>query len=217
MAGAVGTFRSKPAFPAVVVLQQQLRHLLVQAGLQALGGLLMQRPLHMFADKFRQMRRAVLQSRDGCWRIRGVAERHGDVSQPANVSRASDWRALGALEEFVLVPGEKLDQAAVVQRVTSAVVGLGTATGELVPGADQLAVVAAKDAIAHGSPQIRRYRATQLDGQVSDAAPCIDLIGGNNCLCRTDVDTAPACSAMLGRWRIEWQRQVGIELSEEKP
>ena len=47
---------------------------------------------------------------------------------------------------------------------------------ELVPRAHELAVVASVDAVAHHAPQLRRNRAVQLDGEIGDAAPRIELL-----------------------------------------
>ena len=73
--------------------------------------------------------------------------------------------------------------------------------GELVPRADQLAVVAAEDAVAHQGAQFLGNRALQLDGQVGDAAACVELIRRRRMrLGRADIDAgAAACRSV--RWR----------------
>ena len=54
---------------------------------------------------------------------------------------------------------------------------LGGAAGELVPGADGEAVVAAIDAVADRLAEFARDRPLVLDGQVGDAAPRVELVG----------------------------------------
>jgi hypothetical protein len=71
-------------------------------------------------------------------------------------------RALGARQKGGLVPAEELAQAGAVQTVAGREVGLGADSGVAVPGACQLAVVAAVDAVAQQWPQgpgsVRRAR-----------------------------------------------------------
>ena len=46
----------------------------------------------------------------------------------------------------------------------------------LFPGTKQLAVVTAKDAVAHGSVEIRGYAASMFDRQIRNTAPSIELV-----------------------------------------
>ena len=46
-----------------------------------------------------------------------IAQPHGQVAQPAFVTGAAQWRALGTAEELCFRPQEQLDQAAAVQAV----------------------------------------------------------------------------------------------------
>ena len=70
--------------------------------------------------------------------------------------------------------------------------------GELVPGADGEAIVAAIDAVADGGAELAGYRALVLDGQVGDAAARVELVGRRKRVGRTDVETAPAVAAVVG-------------------
>src|SRR5207302_9319024 len=88
---------------------------------------------------------------------------------------------------------------------------------EAVPRADKLAVVAAVDAVADQRPQLFGDRALMLDGEVRDAAACIELVRRDDRLRRTDVDAAAAGTAMLLDRRVRRQRQVGVDLAEKEP
>src|SRR5512139_1950339 len=92
--------------------------------------------------------------------------------------------------------------------------------GELckaVPGADQLAVVAAVDAVAEQRTQFKRYRTVQFDGEIGDAAARIHLIGGDDGGGGADVDAGGAAATVRSDGLIGCQWQVGIDLTEKKP
>ena len=98
-----------------------------------------------------QQRRGVVEPRfqgggnGGCgWR---VAQRHGDIAQPAFMADAADGRAFHPRQELGLAPGEQLDQAGRIQAVARLEVGHGGGAGEAVPRTGQLAVIAAIDAV----------------------------------------------------------------------
>src|SRR5690606_9002152 len=110
-------------------------------------------------------------------RGRRVAQGHGDVAQPALVAAATDRAAFGAAQELVLLPGEQLGQGGLVEVVAGAEIRLVGAARELVPGADQLAVVAAVDAVAHRRAQFLGDGAVVLDREVGDAASRVDPVG----------------------------------------
>src|SRR5580704_17438323 len=88
-----------------------------------------------------------------------------------------DRAAAGLVEEFGFAPGKERDQRSVIQSVTHAEVRLDGRPREFDPGADELAVVAAIDAIADGAAKFHRDGALELDGEIGDAAPCIQPIG----------------------------------------
>src|SRR5690606_826564 len=64
-------------------------------------GVTLQCPLHVLADQFGRMLAASLQCLRDAGRRCGVAERHGDVAQPALMAAAADRAAFGATQEFV--------------------------------------------------------------------------------------------------------------------
>ena len=112
--------------------------------------LLRQRPGDVFAHHGRRDARARdCQRRDHRRRRRRIAQRHRDVAQPALVARCGGSPSLRCgCRNSVFVPREQLHQRGAVEVVARAEIRLVGALGELVPGADQLAVVAAEDAVA---------------------------------------------------------------------
>ena len=86
-----------------------------------------------------------------------------------------------------------------------------------VPGADELAVVAAIDAVAHERPELFRDGAVVLYGEVGDATTAVHHIGGDDGPGRADVDAGHALAALLLLHRgIQGQRQADEELPEEE-
>src|SRR3546814_765300 len=171
-------------------------------------GVLRQRPRHMLAYHFRRVIAARMQGGDHChagWR---VAQCHRDIAQPVFVAAAADRRALGTGQKFRFGPGEQIDQAGLVQIVADPKVRFVMSLGELVPGAGQLAVVAAEDAIADQRTQGFIDAAVVFDGEVADAAPGIDTIRCDDGAGWTDVDAARAGAAMPAGRRSEDRRVV---------
>src|SRR3954471_17710680 len=134
------------------------------------------------------------------WRI---AEAHREVAQPALVADAPDRRATQALVEISLGPGEKVDQRRLVEAIADLEIRLGRGLRESVPRADELAIVAAVDAVADQRAQLFRNRAFVLDREVGDAAARVELVGTDDRLRRTDVDAALAGPAMPFGRRID--------------
>src|SRR3954468_8767289 len=79
---------------------------------------------------------------------RCVAEPYGQIAQPPLVADAADWRAAQALVEQGFPPLEKLDHGRVIKPVTRREILLLRGLREAVPGAHELTVVAAIDAVA---------------------------------------------------------------------
>src|SRR5690606_15685997 len=105
-------------------------------------------PAHVFANQLVGVVTARAQRRQDLRRRRRVAQRDGDVPQPAAVAAAADGGAFGTAQELFFGPGEQCGQAGLVEPVAGAEVRLVAAACELVPGTDQLAVVAAEDPVA---------------------------------------------------------------------
>ena len=82
-----------------------------------------------------------------------IAQRHGDIAQPAQVADAAYCRAFGDAQEFFLRPVEQIDQLRCMQRGAWAEIVFVGELRKAVPRADQLAVVAAVDAVAEQRPE----------------------------------------------------------------
>src|SRR3954470_2779598 len=148
---------------------------------------------------------------------RRVTQTNGDVPQPALIADAPDRGTAQALVELGLRPAEKVYQGRAVEPMARREIILGRGLREAVPGTDELAIVAAVDSIADERPQLLRYRALVLDREVGDAAPGVELIRTGNGPRRADVDAALARAAVLRCGGIDRQRQVGVDLAQEKP
>lgn len=96
------------------------------------------------------------------------------------------------------VPGEQVQQPRRIQRVAGRKIRLRRQMGVAVPRTDQLAVIAAVNAVAHERSQGFGNGAFVLDGEVADAQPRVEPIGRDDGLGRTDIDAGPATAAMGG-------------------
>ena len=67
---------------------------------------------------------------------------------------------------------------------------------KLVPWAHQLTVVAAEDAVADGRTQVFGNAALELNGQIGNAAFCVQSVRPEDGLCRACVNAARARAAM---------------------
>ena len=86
-----------------------------------------------------------------------------------------------------------------------------------VPRAHLLAHVAAEQPVADSGPQFVRDRAAQLDGQVADAAPRVELIGRDERVGRTGVQARGAGAAVVGReGRVGLEREIEQQGAEEE-
>ena len=88
---------------------------------------------------------------------------------------------------------------------------------ELVPGADREAIVAAVDPVAHGLAEFGRDVALVLDGEVRDAAPGIEPVGGGERVGRADVEAAAAGAATVGLGVVGREVEGGEQFAEEEP
>src|ERR1700683_4108046 len=87
---------------------------------------------------------------------------------------------------------------------------------KFIPGTDQLAVVAAVDAIADGAAKLRWNGAFEFDGEVGNAAPRIQPIGRDDGAGGTGGQAGAAGAAMRARGRIGGQSKVQVNLAEEE-
>jgi len=85
-----------------------------------------------------------------------------------------------------------------------------------VVGADVLADVAAEDVAAHGSAEVLRDGAAELDGEVGDAAAGVEEVGLDQGFSGAGVEAEGAGAAAVGLGRGGFEFQVGDEQPEEK-
>src|SRR5574343_1980227 len=113
----------------------------------------------------------------GCWR--GITQSHRDIALPAFVADPPDGAAFETTHKRCFVPCKKFEQRRSVELMSGCEVGIALGR-ESVPGANQLAVVTAVDAVAHGFAEFDGNAALMLDGQVADAATGVDPVGCHN-------------------------------------
>ena len=114
--------------------------------------------------------------------------------------------------------GQGGPQVQVIEFVPGAEVGLPSRVGRPVPGADELTVVATKNAITDTLAEFNRNRAVKFDCEVRDAAPSVDSIGLDYRVRRTRRDTSSTSPTVIDCRRLrQWQRQVGIQLAQKNP
>src|ERR1700679_2348349 len=103
-----------------------------------------------------------------------------------------------------------------VQALADAEVLLARGTGELVPGTDELAIIAAVNAIADGGTKFHRDAPRKLDGEVGNAAPRIEAIGRDDGPGGAGRHAGAAGAAVRGAGFIDRQLKVEINFAEEK-
>ena len=86
----------------------------------------------------------------------------------------------------------------------------------MIPRADVLANVAAKQPIADAAPQVERNRFPQLDRQIADAARGVENIRLGKGLRRTGVEAGAASSAVVGSKRLVVSERLIGEQGREK-
>ena len=166
-------------------------------------------------------RRSVAEKPDGLGGEPGVARVADARSATLRTKRSRPVRLTG-------VPANFARKAASSSRASSASGGAANSSrctsrasrpglGELVPGADREAVVAAEDAVADAFAQLRRDVPLVLDRQVGDAAPAIEPVGRRKGVRRADVEAAPAGAAAVGLGRRRRQLRGREDRAEEEP
>ena len=120
-----------------------------------------------------------------------------DVADEARPSDPLDRRAGKAGAEGGVVERRQFGERRRVQVLAGGELGLAAERGELVPGADGEAVVAAVNPVADRRPQGPGDRPFQLDRQVGDAAARVEPIGRGKGAGRTGVEAGAAGPAMV--------------------
>ena len=89
--------------------------------------------------------------------------------------------------------------------------------GELVPGADGQAVVAAVDAVAEEGAEIFLNLALMLDGQVGNAATRVQLVGAGEGIGRAGILTGAAGAAQVAARGIGREVHGRVDRAEKQP
>ena len=150
----------------------------------------------------------------GGWRC--IAERYRKVPQPSSKSKTAKRAALALREVLLLGPAEELDEVRGVEAVPDAEVRLGRDPRELVPGANELAIVAAEDPVADRWTERLGNRPMVLDRQVGNAAACVELIGRSDRTRRAGGHAGAAASAAVRRARVDRERKVRKQFAEHE-
>ena len=95
--------------------------------------------------------------------------------------------------------------------------GFARVPGKAVPGAYQLTVITAVDAVADQWSQVFGDGTAQLDGQVGNAQACIEPVGRHDGAGRAGIDAGMTVTAVSLCRGIGRQCQVGVQLAEKKP
>ncbi len=177
-----------------------------------------QRPFNMFGHHGLCFRQRLLQGGYHLRAGRAVAKGYRQIAAPALIADAADWAPLGMFEELGLAPAPQRQQGWPMQAGAGAEIGLRAGICVAVPRADELAVVAAVDAVAHQGSELFRNRAVVLDGEIGDAAATIHHIGSHNGASGADVDAGDTLAALLlfhRRVDGEWQAYQQLSQKEE--
>lgn len=129
--------------------------------------------------------------------VEEVSERNCDIAEPSAVSDPADRSSRSRLKKARLVPRHRLQKIKSLQFRSGPQSRKLQGHSELVPGADQLAVVATVNPVADRCAKLLRNRAVMLDREVGNTAPCIEPIGGQDRLGWTNFKTRLAVAAML--------------------
>ncbi len=117
----------------------------------------------------------------------GIPQRHSNIALPALMAYAAYGAALGALQELDLGPVKKVLQLLAAQAIARVKVFQRATLRKLVPGADQLAVVTAINAVAHQRAQFQRNGSAVFNRQVRNAAARIQPVRRDDGLCGANV------------------------------
>src|SRR6266705_3202821 len=197
-------------------VRHRVPRIATREGLHSARCMTRKRPGDVLAHQRRRVLRARTQRRDHALLLGCIAESHGEIARPALVADSQDRAACHALAELALGPSEKLDELGAVQAVADPEVRLRRDLRVAVPGADELAVVAAEDAVADERPELQRNAAFQLDGQVGNAAPRIQRVRCDDRARRADVDALGAGAAMFAHRSVHRERKIRVDLAEKE-
>src|SRR5262245_54889086 len=168
-----------------------------------------------FTDDGFRIEEDLLKSRKG-GSVALIAEDDAGVAEEAPAARSPQGRVLKAFAEFFFGEAQKFDQIGRVE-IRPWLEGEFARWRRLsVPGADLLADVAAEEPVADARPPLIGNGASQLDGQITDAAARVEDAGGGEGIGGTGVEAGSASAAVAGlegriRSQLDVQQQAGEE------
>ena len=148
--------------------------------------------------------------------VQCISHRHGNIAQPAFMADAANWAAFGDAQKFFFGPVEQGDELLAGQAGAFVKVGQGAALGEFIPRANQLAIVAAVNAVADQRAQLQRNRPGMLDRQVRNAAPRVKPVRRDDGLRGAHVNAGAATTAVRRDGLAGRQRKIDVNLTQEK-
>src|SRR5438132_5910583 len=158
----------------------------------------------------------LLQGRQSGW-IALVAQHNGCIPQQPAALGAHQGRAAKTLAKLLFGKAKQLDRIDRLQLRPRLEGGLFAGRGLSVPRTDFLAYVTAEQPIPGRFTQVSWNRATQLDGEITDTAPGIELTRSGKGLRRTGIQAGGAGTAVTGLVsRIRLQVDVKQESTDEE-
>ena len=158
------------------------------------------RPCDVLTHQRARMLAARLKCRVDTRRRRRVPQGHRNIPQPTFMPNPPNRAALQAFVEIGFGPGEQLDEGCGIEAVSRLKIRDRRALGKFVPRADELAVVAAVNAVAHRPAKFHRDRGFEFDGEIADAFARIESVRAGDGLGGADVDAGCARPAMVVLW-----------------
>jgi tRNA threonylcarbamoyladenosine biosynthesis protein TsaE len=145
-----------------------------------------------------------------------IPHRHGHIAQPAFMADAANRAAFGDAQKLFFGPVKQGHELLAGQAGAFVEVGQGAALGEFVPGADELAVVAAVNAVADQRAQFERNRPGVLDRQVGNAAPRVEPVRRDDGLRGAHGYAGGATAAVRRDGLAGGQSQVHVDFAQKK-
>ena len=152
----------------------------------------------------------------GTWATACRPHRTTPPHEPARPAASPRLGGRHARIELRFAPAEQFNQARHIQSIANREIRLVRDLRKTVPRARQLAIVATIDTVTDQRPQFHGNRSLQFYRQIRNAPPRIEAVRPDDRLRRAHRDAFRARAAMVPRRRIHRQRQVGIDLAQEK-
>src|SRR5689334_14868228 len=146
-----------------------------------------------------------------------VADRGQYIADEAVSADALDRRFGEARAKRGIIEPCEFSQLWRAQFITRGQLRFAPLLRELVPWAHRKAVVATIDAIADLLAELKRDRSLVLDGEIGNAAPCIEFVRRGKGFGRAYVEAGVAGAAMIDLGLVARQIERGEDRAEEQP